>query len=45
MMLEVQAASKRFGGLQALKNVSFTLADGEILGLICLLYTSPSPRD
>jgi len=34
MMLEVQAASKRFGGLQALKNVSFTLADGEILGLI-----------
>ena len=34
MMLEVQAASKRFGGLQALKNVSFALADGEILGLI-----------
>lgn len=34
MMLEVQAVSKRFGGLQALKNVSFTLAEGEILGLI-----------
>ena len=34
MMLEVQAVGKRFGGLQALKNISFTLAEGEILGLI-----------
>ena len=34
MMLEVQAVGKHFGGLQALKGVSFSLADGEILGLI-----------
>jgi len=34
MMLEVKAVSKRFGGLQALKNVSFALTEGEILGLI-----------
>ena len=27
------------------KNVSFEIRSGEILGLACLLYTSPSPRD
>ncbi len=34
MILEVQGVSKRFGGLQALSNVSFTLPEGRILGLI-----------
>ncbi len=34
MILEVQEISKRFGGLQALTNVSFTLEQGHILGLI-----------
>ena len=34
MILEVQEISKRFGGLQALTNVSFTLEQGQILGLI-----------
>jgi branched-chain amino acid transport system ATP-binding protein len=34
MMLEVQNISKRFGGLLALDRVSFTLEQGEILGLI-----------
>jgi branched-chain amino acid transport system ATP-binding protein len=34
MMLEVQGVSKRFGGLQALLNVSFSLPEGQILGLI-----------
>ncbi|MGQ9920433.1 MAG: ABC transporter ATP-binding protein [Desulfobacca sp.] len=34
MILEVQGVSKRFGGLQALSNVSFTLTPGRILGLI-----------
>ncbi len=34
MILEVQEISKRFGGLQALTNVAFTLEQGHILGLI-----------
>jgi|UniRef100_A0A7C3V466 branched-chain amino acid transport system ATP-binding protein len=34
MILEVREISKRFGGLQALSNVTFDLAAGEILGLI-----------
>jgi len=34
MMLQVRGVSKRFGGLQALTDVSFDLAEGEILGLI-----------
>ncbi len=34
MMLEVQNISKRFGGLLALDRVSFTMDQGEILGLI-----------
>jgi branched-chain amino acid transport system ATP-binding protein len=33
-LLEVRAASKRFGGLVAVNKVSFTLRAGEILGLI-----------
>lgn len=34
MILEVKVVGKRFGGLQALKDVSFTVGEGEILGLI-----------
>jgi branched-chain amino acid transport system ATP-binding protein len=34
MMLQVKEVSKRFGGLQALSDVTFELAEGEILGLI-----------
>jgi branched-chain amino acid transport system ATP-binding protein len=34
MILEVRDVTKRFGGLQALTDVSFDLAAGEILGLI-----------
>src|SRR5690606_15604394 len=33
-LLEVRNLSKRFGGLQATKDVSFTLNEGEIVGLI-----------
>jgi ABC-type branched-subunit amino acid transport system ATPase component/ABC-type branched-subunit amino acid transport system permease subunit len=33
-VLEVKGVSKRFGGLQALSDVSFTVAGGEILGII-----------
>ena len=34
MILEVRDITKRFGGLQALSEVSFDLSAGEILGLI-----------
>jgi branched-chain amino acid transport system ATP-binding protein len=33
-LLEVQQAGKRFGGVQALEDVSFSIAAGEIYGLI-----------
>ena len=33
-ILQVDGLSKSFGGVQAVKNVSFTLAEGEIVGLI-----------
>lgn len=34
LMLQVQNVTRRFGGLQALTDVSFDLAEGQILGLI-----------
>ena len=34
MILQIQNVTKRFGGLTAVKNVSFDLEKGEILGLI-----------
>jgi branched-chain amino acid transport system ATP-binding protein len=34
MILQVQNVTKRFGGLQALTDVSFDLPEGQILGLI-----------
>lgn len=34
MILQVQEVSKKFGGLQALLDVSFELSEGQILGLI-----------
>ncbi len=33
-LLEVRSASKRFGGVQALKNISLEVDEGEIVGLI-----------
>lgn len=34
MILQIERVSKRFGGLQALQDVSFGLQEGQILGLI-----------
>ena len=52
-VLKVENLRKEFGGLVAVKDVSFEIFEGEFVGLIgpngcgksCLLYTSPSPRD
>jgi branched-chain amino acid transport system ATP-binding protein len=33
-VLEVRGLSKRFGGFTAVSEISFSLAEGEILGLI-----------
>src|SRR5262245_140280 len=33
-LLEVVGLSKRFGGVQAVDRISFTMAEGEVLGLI-----------
>ena len=34
LLLQVQGVTKRFGGLQALTQVTFDLPKGQILGLI-----------
>jgi branched-chain amino acid transport system ATP-binding protein len=34
MILQIEGVSKRFGGLQALSNITFDLPEGQILGLI-----------
>ena len=39
--LTVENVSKRFGGVAAVTDVSLTVPRGGV----CLLYTSPSPRD
>lgn len=33
-MIEIQGVSKRYGGVEALRNISFTVPDGSILGLL-----------
>jgi branched-chain amino acid transport system ATP-binding protein len=33
-LLDLQKVSKRFGGLQAVRDLSFAIKEGEILGLI-----------
>lgn len=34
LLLEVKGVSKRFGGLQALRDISFNITEGELVGLI-----------
>ena len=34
-----------YGSFQALKDINLRLPANEITAFICLLYTSPSPRD
>ena len=44
-ILSVENLEKSFGDLQVLKDISLEVNHGEIVSIICLLYTSPSPRD
>ena len=43
--IELKNISLAFGGVKALTDVSFEIKKGEVFAIICLLYTSPSPRD
>ena len=49
LLVRMEGISKRFGTVQALKDVDFAVKRQEVMGLVgdngCLLYTSPSPRD
>ena len=44
-MMDIKNIVLRFGGVVAIQNISFDIFKGEIRAIICLLYTSPSPRD
>ena len=44
-MLKITGIRKSFSTLDVLKGVDLTVHKGEVVSLICLLYTSPSPRD
>ena len=47
VMLEISHVTKKYRDKEALSDVSLTIPQGQIVGLLgdCLLYTSPSPRD
>ena len=48
-MLEIENINVRYGPIHALKNISISVGESEIVTVVgsngCLLYTSPSPRD
>ena len=44
-VLKATDLNKSFSGIVAAKDINVTISQGEIVGIICLLYTSPSPRD
>ena len=45
VVMEMKNITLRFGGVTAIKDITFDIKEGEIRAIICLLYTSPSPRD
>ena len=45
VVLRLRGITKVFGSLVANNDISLELKSGEVLALLCLLYTSPSPRD
>ena len=44
-ILQVIDLCKSFHKLEVLKNISVSFNKNEVVSIICLLYTSPSPRD
>ena len=44
-IVSLKDVRKSFGTLEVLKGVSIDVMKGEVICIICLLYTSPSPRD
>ena len=45
MILQVDDIHTYYGESLALQGLSFGIRQGETVCLLCLLYTSPSPRD
>ena len=45
VLLEMNHVKKSFDGNGVLKDISLKVNEGEVVSIICLLYTSPSPRD
>ena len=41
----IKNLNKYFGKLHILHDINLKVKSGEVVCLICLLYTSPSPRD
>ena len=39
-MLELKNIKKSFGGTEVLKNVGLSVAKGDVVAILCLLYTS-----
>ena len=44
-VISMRGIDKFFGGVTALEDVDLDAYAGEVLAIVCLLYTSPSPRD
>ena len=44
-MLKVTDLAVSYGHVEALRGISIEVQKGQIVSIICLLYTSPSPRD
>ena len=43
--IAIEGVSRIYGAQRALDKLDLTITPGEWLAVICLLYTSPSPRD
>ena len=44
-LLQLKGIDKAFPGVKALSGAALNVYPGRVMALVCLLYTSPSPRD